>query len=400
MIDLYEYQLDAIDKLRNGSILCGDVGTGKSRTALAYFFLKICGGSISANKLPMKMNSPKSLFIITTAKKRDSAEWLEELSVFRLDKNPEVQVTIDSWNNIKKYKDVVGAFFIFDEQRVVGSGAWVKAFLNITRKNHWILLSATPGDVWMDYVPVFIANGYYKNKTEFVKRHVIYSPYTKFPKIDKYIDTGHLLKLKSLVLVRMRNEKISHANKNVVFVEYDKKLYDTVWKDRWDPYDNLPIKESGKLCYLLRRVVNTDPSRIEAFENLIVTIPRTIVFYNFTYEVDILRSICEACNIPYAEWNGQRHLNIPDTERWVYLVQYNAGSEGWNCIKTDSIIFYSQSYSYRMTKQAAGRIDRVNTPYKELYYYYIRSHAPIDEAINRSLQNKRNFNERHYLSLF
>ena len=73
---------------------------------------------------------PKDLYIITTAKKRDTLEWEGELSPFLLSTNPDVnlyqnKVVIDSWNNISKYKDITDAFFIFDEQRVVGSGTWV-----------------------------------------------------------------------------------------------------------------------------------------------------------------------------------------------------------------------------------------------------------------------------------
>ena len=166
-IELRDYQLDAVHRMKNGCILCGGVGSGKSRTSLAYYFTQE-GGCIQPYS-PMK--KPRDLYIITTARKRDDLEWDEELVPFLLSTKPENnslyknKVIIDSWNNIGKYTDVKGAFFIFDEQRVVGSGAWVKSFLKIARWNKWILLTATPGDTYSDYLPVFLANGFFKNRT-------------------------------------------------------------------------------------------------------------------------------------------------------------------------------------------------------------------------------------------
>lgn len=395
-VSLYEHQLDAVEKLRNGSILCGQVGTGKSRTALAYYYLKVCEGQIPINGEGSwgDMKSPRDLYIITTAKKRDTAEWLEECVPFCIK-----PVAIDSWNNIKKYQNVFGAFFIFDEQRVVGKGAWVKAFLKIAKKNKWILLSATPGDTWSDYIPVFIANGFYRNKTEFNEDHCVFNPYTKYPKIDRYVNTGILIRYRNQILVNMFFKKKTVPHKLTKFVEYNKNLYLSVFRDRWDPYDMCPIQETGKLCYLMRKVVNSDPSRVNAVRELLGVHKRVIIFYNYSYELELLRALAEELEITYAEWNGQKHEQVPEGDRWVYLVQYSAGAEGWNCITTDTIIFYSLSYSYRMSTQAAGRIDRLNTTYTDLYYYYLKSMSPIDISIARALKSKKNFNEKAFLGL-
>lgn len=402
-IELSEHQLQAINQLKTGSILCGGVGSGKSRTALGYYYLNVCKGGMKVNGegSVKEMQHPRDLYIITTAKKRDSLEWDKECASFLLTKDREnsisnVKVTIDSWNNIKKYKDVYGAFFIFDEQRVVGSGTWVKVFLNISRKNQWILLSATPGDQWTDYIPVFVANGFYRNRTEFKMHHCVYSHHAKYPKIERYLDEGLLERYRKQVLVLLKDERKTVRHKENVVVDYDRELFRQVFRDRWDPYEDKPIKETGKLYYLMRRVTNSDPSRIEKTRELILEKKRCIIFYNFTYEVELLRSLCDELGIVYAEWSGHKHEDLPISERWVYLVQYAAGCEGWNCITTDTIIFYSQSYSYRMTEQAAGRIDRMNTPYVDLYYYYLRSQAWIDLAIHRALSHKRNFNESAY----
>lgn len=399
-IDLYEYQREAVSKMKNGCILCGDVGTGKSRTALAYYHY-LHGGVLSKFEY-IPMTDPRDLYIITTARKRDTKEWEGELLPFLLSSNPDRntyknKVVIDSWNNIKKYKDVYGAFFIFDEQRVVGSGAWVKAFLNIARKNRWILLSATPGDTWTDYIPVFVANGFYKNKTDFVRQHVIYSRFAKYPKIDRYVNTGRLVKERNEILVHMKNTKLTERHYKTVTVDYDKVLYSLVSRDRWDPYDNEPIRETGKLCYLMRRVTNSDESRIKALKDLVLKHKRSIIFYNFDYELEMMRDAFNTMRFTFSEWNGKKHEPIPDTDSWAYLVQYSAGAEGWNCITTDTIIFFSQNYSYRITVQAEGRIDRLNTKYKDLYYYRLISNAPIDKAISRALRCKQNFNERSFL---
>lgn len=413
-VRLYDYQLEAVNKLKNGSILCGGVGSGKSITALYYYLVKECQGDIrtfneSYDEVPFKvhdrydgMKSPRDLYIITTAKKRDSLEWDKECAKFCLNKDTSishsgVKVIIDSWNNIKKYRDVYGSFFIFDEQRVVGSGAWVKTFLNITRKNHWILLSATPGDQWTDYIPVFVANGFYKNKTEFNARHCVYARFAKYPKIERYVDERTLKQYRDSILVPMKDKRQTIRHEIPIMVDYDKDLYRLIFRERWNPYDNEPVQETGKLMYLIRKVVNSDSSRIEKVREILEEKGRCIIFYNFTYELEALRKLFDEIGVRYAEWNGERHEGLPNGERWVYLVQYAAGSEGWNCITTDTCVFYSQNYSYRSTEQAAGRIDRINTPYKDLYYYHLRSKAPIDMAIHRALKNKQNFNESSFL---
>lgn len=386
--------------MHNGCILCGSVGSGKSLTSLAYYIIKECGGKLNGGK----MRTPKDLYIITTAKKRDSYEWDLECSKVYLcmdredDTINEVCYHVDSWNNIKKYKKVVGAFFIFDEQRVVGSGAWVKAFLEISRKNHWVLLSATPGDTWSDYIPVFVANGFYKNKTEFNAKHCVYSRVTKFPKIDRYIGTKELENNLKKVLVKMKDQRITVRHEYQCICSYDKVTYKTVMKLRWDPYDDCPIKETGKLFYLLRRVVNEDDSRLVELDKILDMFDRVIVFYNFDYELEMLREFLSKSFITWSEWNGHIHEAIPTNDHWVYLVQYSAGCEGWNCTETNCIVFFSQNYSYRVTEQAAGRIDRIDTKYKDLYYYYFRSEAPIDRAIREALRNKRTFNERRFLN--
>lgn len=403
-VELYDHQIEALGKMKNGCILCGGTGSGKSRTSLAYFYTKVCEGSLKVNGAG-KWSAPKTprdLYIITTAKKRDTNEWLGECVPFHLSDDPSIsvsniKVTIDSWNNIAKYKKVYGAMFIFDEQKVSGRGAWVKAFLQITKKNQWILLSATPGDTWSDYIPVFIANGFYKNRTQFNNDHIIFDPYVNYPRIKDYVNKGQLIRYRRQILIRMDSLNRAKQIHHKVEASYDKQLYSRVFRDRWDVYDNVPIEETGKLCYLLRKVVNSDPSRIKEAKELIANNPRTIVFYNYTYEVEIVRAIAKELGIKCKEWNGSQHDPLPKGDSWIYAVQYNAGAEGWNCITTDTIIFYSQSYSYRATVQAAGRIDRLNTPYKELHYYHLRSSAPIDLAIARALSQKRNFNEKAFL---
>ena len=398
-IQLRDYQKDAVKRMKNGCILCGGVGSGKSRTSLAYYFEQQ-GGSLDPYK-PMK--KPKDLYIITTARKRDTLEWEGEMTPFLLSTNPEVnayknKVIVDSWNNIKKYKDVYGAFFIFDEQRVVGSGAWVKAFLNITRKNKWILLSATPGDSWSDYIPVFVANGFYKNKTEFTREHIVYSRFTKYPKIDRYLGTGKLIRLRNSILVDMDFKRQTVSHHEDVYVKYDIDKYKAAGKLRWDPFKNEPIRDASGLCYVWRRIVNEDESRQVALLELFEKHPKMIVFYNFNYELDILKEVFGGIQgVEVAEWNGHKHQPIPTGKSYAYLVQYTAGAEGWNCITTDTTVFYSQNYSYKIMQQAAGRIDRLNTPYTDLYYYHLKTRSGIDLAISRALSQKRNFNERKYV---
>ena len=396
---LYPYQMDAVNKMSNGCILNGGVGSGKSRTGLYYYF-KEQGGSIDPDYIPMQ--NPKDLYIITTAMKRDSLEFEGELANFLMSKNPEAnfyknKIVIDSWNNIKKYKDIVGAFFIFDEDRVTGNGTWVKTFLNIARKNKWIILSATPGDTWEQYIPVFVANGFYKNKTEFKREHVTFSRFAKYPKIERYVNTGRLLRQRNQILVDMDFSRATIPHHEDIYVGYDILKYKNAMKTRWDPFKNEPIQQASGLCYVLRRIVNEDESRQVALLELLEKHAKAIIFYNFDYELDLLKEICNDGKRKVAEWNGHDHQPVPVGENWVYLVQYTAGAEGWNCVTTDTIIFYSQNYSYKTVTQAAGRIDRLNTRFIDLYYYHFKSKSSIDLAISKALNEKRQFNESRFI---
>ena len=397
---LRDYQRDAVERMHNGCILNGGVGSGKSRTGLYYYF-KEQGGSIDPDYIPMK--NPKDLYIITTAMKRDSLEWEGELANFLISKNPEVSfyknnIVIDSWNNIQKYKGVYDAFFIFDEDRLTGKGKWVKAFWDISRKNDWIILSATPGDTWEQYFPVFKANGFYKTKREFEREHVVYSPYSKYPKIDRYINTGRLIRLRNQILIDMDFSRQTIPHHEDIYVSYDISKYKEAVRTRWDPFKDEPIQQASGLCYVLRRIVNSDDSRQIAVMELAEKHPKMIIFYNFDYELDILKGIYYGEKVQIAEWNGHAHQPIPTSKRWVYLVQYTAGAEGWNCIKTDTIVFYSQNYSYKVMAQSAGRIDRLNTPYTDLYYYHLKSRSGIDLAISKALSQKKKFNESRWVN--
>lgn len=397
--------MDAVLRMKNGCILCGGVGSGKSLTALAYYY-KQNGGYLDCLAsddpyVPMD-DPPKDLYIITTALKRDKLEWEGELTPFLLSSNPEVslyhnKVVVDSWNNIKKYADITDAFFIFDEQRVIGSGTWVKSFLKIAKHNEWVLLSATPGDTWSDYIPVFIANGFFKNRTEFTRNHIVYSRFTKFPQIDRYLGTGRLIRLRNSILVNMDFKRETVAHHEDVYVSYNVGTYKDASRTRWDPYKNEPVANASGLCYVWRKIVNSDESRQLAILELFEKHPRVIIFYNFDYELEILKNLGYGERVEIAEWNGHKHQPIPESKSWVYLVQYNAGCEGWNCIKTDCVIFYSPNYSYKVMTQAAGRIDRLTTPYTDLYYYHLKSRSGIDLAISRALTAKKKFNETRYV---
>ena len=417
-ITFYDYQLDAVEQMRNGCILCGGVGSGKSRTSLLYYYMQQGGGIEKQELLPPKpydlsdlylvslstlSQKPKDLYIITTARKRDTFEWGGELARFLFSTHEDCnyyknKVIVDSWNNVSKYAEVKDAFFIFDEQRVVGYGAWTKAFLKIARNNEWILLSATPGDKWEDYIPVFIANGFFKNKTEFMDNHVItrWDPYGKYPKVDGYLNTGRLIRLRDRLLVTMDFKRRTISHHEDVYVKYDISKYKDIAHKRWNVWEDRPIETAAELCYAWRRVVNEDDSRCVALLELLENHPKAIIFYNFDYELNILKELAYIEGTEIAEWNGHKHQEIPTGEKWVYLVQYTAGCEGWNCITTDTIIFFSQNYSYKVMTQASGRIDRLNTPYTDLYYYHLKSRSGIDLAISKALAQKKNFNEGRY----
>lgn len=413
-VPLYKHQFDALDKMSNGKVLCGGVGSGKSRTSLAYYILKDLGigkkNSDSSIGFSIEFDfkeldgygdsgfKKRKLVIITTARKRDTLDWEEEAMPFGLSYNDAspVEILVDSWNNVSKYVGIKDSFFIFDEQRLVTMGTWAKAFLKIVKSNRWILLSATPGDSYNDYLTLFLAHGFYKNKTEFNREHIVFSRFSKYPKIERYVGTARLERYRKELLVPMPARRVTEQIHKNIRCEFDKDMYKTIYKDRWDPYEQCPIEDAGKMCLLLRKLVNTDPSRFENLWRIFLIHHKIIVFYNFNIELEMLRDFLNEKSVAFSEWNGHCHESIPDTDEWVYLVQYSAGNEGWNCILTNAMVFFSQNYSYKVMVQAAGRIDRINTPYTDLFYYHLVSTATIDKAILCALKKKRNFNESSF----
>lgn len=383
-VSLYPHQEKAVEALSSGKILYGGVGAGKSLTAAVYYVRK---------------QAPRDVYVITTAKKRDSLDWESEfvkVGISKHERSPTLggMLFVDSWNNIAKYKNVRGAFFIFDEQRLVGSGAWAKAFEHIVKPQHnntWILLSATPGDTWLDYMSVFIANGFYRNRTHFKQEHVVYSNYTQFPKVEKYVNVNKLARLRRDLLVHMPYDRHTTRVSRTIHVEYDQELLDKVMKERWNPYEDRPIRSRSEFFALMRRIVYSHPSRLEKTREIVKKHPRLIIFYNFDYELEILRKLSDT--VPVYEWNGHKHDEVPDSDEWVYLVQYIAGSEGWNCTTTDATLFYSMTYSYKQWSQAHGRIDRLNTPFSILNYYVLFADVAIDKGVKAALSTKHSFNE-------
>lgn len=479
-VTLHDHQRKVVDvDMHNGCILYGGVGVGKTITSLGYYFQRVCGGTI--NKWG-SMQTPMDVYVITTAKVRDSKSFEHQAAAYGVFEDRGlstngVKVHVDSWNNIAKYVEVKDAFFIFDEQRVVGYGAWSRAFIKIAKHNQFVLLSATPGDTWLDYIPIFIANGWYKHKTDFLDQHVIWTPRVKYPKVLRYQNVGELVRRRNEVLVHMPYERHTVRHAVDVLCEYDEEAFERVTKKRWHVFEKRPLRDVAELFTVMRKVVNSDPSRLQAVSSLLEKHPKLIVFYNFDYELEMLRSLgpskeqssfteptatshhlsppwencaqnCPGCatspssttetltnsssliastgttsprlssnnaasgvttardvdsdtstpstfsGVTIAEWNGHKHEEIPKTDRWVYLVQYRAGAEGWNCIDTDAICFYSQTYSYRDWWQAHGRIDRINTKFVDLYYYHLFSRSIIDKAIRKALRAKKSFNER------
>lgn len=398
-------QIQAVRQLQNGSILAGGVGSGKTLTSLAWYLTSVCnaasfkkGGSLAKKKVK---GSP-TLYVITTAKKRDSLEWEEEAARLGLSTDPDCSFTgsaivVDSWNNIGKYSDREHAVFFFDEQRASGSGRWVKEFLKITRKNTWLLLSATPGDVWMDYLPVFMAHGFFRTRTEFMEDHVIFDRFAKYPKVKRYIGEAKLQRLRRSILVEMPVERHTTRERETVYCDYDRDLYKWVVKNRMDPWTEEPLRDAGGVCRILRKVVSDNDWRSEQAKRILSSNERVIVFYNYNYELDRILAVAESLGLPAAQWNGHRHDAIPAESRWVYICQYTSAAEGWNCTSTDTVLFWSLNYSWRVTEQCEGRIDRLNTPYSRLKYYFLESHSSIDEAVRRSLSSKKVFNERAFI---
>jgi hypothetical protein len=381
---LRPHQQDALRQLHNGSILWGAVGSGKTRVALAYYVKEQCERSHT---------DAQDLIVITTAKKRDSCDWENEAAKWVIGKTDDAtahgKLVVDSWNNLGKYVDMSGALFVFDEQRLVGSGAWVKAFLKIAKTNNWIMLSATPGDTWMDYIPVFVANGFFKNRTEFKREHVVYNAYSKWPKIERYLGVQKLVRLRSQILVKMPFDAHTIRHQHLVETQFDEKLMYDAQVRRWHPFMDHPIKDITELFYVMREIVNSDPSRLRALADAQQKHKRIIVFYNFDYELELIRRMEGVA--PFAEYNGHKHQEIPATDEWVYAVQYYAGAEAWECLETDTIVFWSLTYSYKLWEQAHGRIDRMESPYLHLHYYVLKSKSSIDSAIWKALNAKRDF---------
>lgn len=375
--NLYPHQEEALKKIKSGSILNGGVGSGKTLTSLVFY---------------KTYHSTKRLFVITTAKKRDSGDWEEDAA--KVDAKIEV---VDSWNNIKNYMHLENCFFIFDEQRVVGYSAWGKSFITIARKNKWILLSATPGDTWLEYMTVFIANGFYRNKSDFYDQHVEMDQWVKYPKVKRYHNEGKLMRIRQQILVPMHFERKTKRHRQFITSKYDQNKYEDVMKRRWNLFEDKPIENGSEFLQVLRKLTATDEDRIFNAKFLMDIHDRLIIFYNYNYERDVLIQICKDLGREYWEWNGHAHQEVPNQDKWLYLVQYTAGAEGWNCITTNTILFYSLNYSFKIVEQAEGRIDRLNTKYTDLEYYFLTSDSQVDKDIYKAIKTKEKFNESAWL---
>ena len=351
----------------------GGVGSGKTLTSLVFY----------------KENfRQRKLYIITTAKKRDTHDWEDDAEQLGV----KIEA-IDSWNNIVKYIKTEGAFFIFDEQRVVGYSAWGKAFISIAKKNKWILLTATPGDTWIEYMPVLIANGFYRNKTDFVDQHVEFDQWVKYPKIKNYHNVGKLMRFRQQILVPMHFERKTTRHRKLIYSNHDEVAYQRVLRERWNVFEDKPIENASEMTQCLRKITATDEDRQFNAKFLMDIHDRLIIFYNYNYERDVLIDLANQLGKPYWEWNGHAHQKLPEQDTWLYIVQYTAGAEGWNCITTNTILFYSLNYSYKIVEQAEGRIDRLNTKYTDLEYYFLTSHSGIDKDIYKAIKTKEKFNE-------
>lgn len=399
---LYPHQKESIAKMFNGCVLNGTVGSGKSRAGLYYYFSKNGGSIENGEYTPMRLNpKPPDLYILTTAKKRNDKEWELEMAPFLLSTDPKKnqyynnKIVVDSWQNIKKYDNAVNSFFIFDENKINGKGTWAKSFLKITKNNEWIILSASNGDRWEDYETLFLAEGFFRTRTEFRDKHLTYSSYTKFPKVTGYRNEERLFRLRNRILIDMDFKRHTVPHHEDIYVSYDIHKYKDVMRNRWDIYKQEPITQASSLCYVLRKIVNEDESRQAALLELLDSHPKAIIFYNFDGELDILLNLAYQPGTVVAQYNGHKHEPIPNSERWVYLVNYNA-CEAWNSTSTDTMIFYSQNYSYKVMVQAAGRIDRLVTPFKDLYYYHLKSRSGIDLAISKAISKKKKFNEKKF----
>ena len=375
---LFSHQEEALGRLENGKILVGGVGSGKSLVGAAW-----------------ASSMDRDVYVITTARKRDLKEWESE---FDLLGGGQSNLTVASWNQIKNYSEVSGAVFIFDEQRLIGNGTWVKSFLRIAKRNKWILLSATPGDTWMDYVPVFIANGYYRNRTEFLDKHVVWDRFAKYPKVSRYVQTDLLEARRRKVVVPMPVDRHTKRNREYLFLPYDKDIYTMVRKTRQDPETGEPLLNAAGVCLALRKVYENPSKRDDYVFDIYQRSRRIVVFDNVDYEREHLLTLKSKATV--AEWSGHAHESIPNTDEWIYLVQYTAGAEGWNCTLTDTIVFYSLNYSWRILEQSEGRIDRINTPYTNLRYYYLATNSSIDKGILEAIQTKKAFNEPVFVQNF
>lgn len=300
------------------------------------------------------------------------------------------ELEVVSWNKIQDYVDE-DAFFIFDEQRLVGKGAWVKAFWKIAANQPWILLTATPADVWVDLMPVFVANGFFENQTEFNTRHVIWARFVKYPKIDGYYDEHILAQMRDAIYVEMPHPVNAEKFEHHYDVGYNRDEEIVLHRDRWNFYEDQPIGDAAELMRLLRINTNLYPGRLEKLKELIAEHKKVIVFYNLNPELEALRVLHTELDIPVAEWNGHVHQPVPQGESWVYLVQYQAGSEGWNCVTTNHVVSYSYPYSYRNFAQSFGRIDRMNTPFGELHHHVLESRSIFDTGIKKAIRRKKNF---------
>lgn len=168
-----------------------------------------------------------------------------------------------------------------------------------------------------------------------------------------------------------------------------------------------PIVQIGKIHQIENGILSGNEfAAPERFANqkdaklaeLMEEFPQMIVFARYTAQIEAIRSTVESFGRKAFVLSGQTKnrgemiLEALKTPEYVFICQSQI-SAGWELPECPAVVFASKTYSFVDYSQALGRPQRAHNIKKNIYIS-LTVRGGVDDAIDRSIDNKCDFNER------
>lgn len=326
---------------------------------------------------------------------------LDPILITSIDKFANICQNIKSFTKLLKETDLMGAYFVGDEYHKYKNPV-SKRSKQLQKLEHFnkIGLSATPltNDIIMDGMSYLIHAGYYKNKTDFMRKSGLENHKGRFGEITVYNQDGsvntemwpYYNTMKQQLSEIMYRPKINIADydmpgveKHINQLDYNEKLYEDM---RSLAYANRQRMFASPIDYAMEAIdrIHRDPQRLEELMKIIKDkdVKQPLIFYHNVCVKDAIVEELEKNNITnYQIISGENNFRDVDIERDApMLVQYQSGSEGIEMKFSNTSIFYQNQRSYAILEQARGRNVRRGMTH-DINHYYLIADNEVDQEV-------------------